>query len=127
MKLPLRYLALASLFALPGAAGAENLRQAWSDAIATHNQLAAAAARRDAAGLNLESAEAERWPQLDVTSSFTQLDEAPRCAPLAREARDGHCERNALLRHAKADRAADAASLSPGMLDSPCSWRRHIL
>ncbi len=78
MKLPLRYLALAALFTLPGAAGAENLQQAWSDAVATHNQIAAAAARRDAAGLNLDSAEAERWPQLDVTSSFTQLDEAPR-------------------------------------------------
>ena len=42
MKLLLRYLALAALFALPGAAAAENLRQAWSDAIATHKQLAAA-------------------------------------------------------------------------------------
>ena len=46
--------------------------------LASHNQLAAAAARRDAAGLNLESAQAERWPRLDVSSSFTQLDEAPR-------------------------------------------------
>jgi outer membrane protein TolC len=63
---------------LPAAAAAENLQQAWSDAIASHNQLAAAALRREAAGLNLESAQAERWPRLDVTSSFTQLDEAPR-------------------------------------------------
>lgn len=78
MKPATQYLALASLFFLPMVAGAEDLRQAWSDAIASHNQLAAAAARRDAAGLNLESAQAERWPRLDVTSSFTQLDKAPR-------------------------------------------------
>ena len=78
MKAANRFLAITAMFLLPAAAGAENLQQAWSDAIASHNQLAAAAARRDAAGLNLESAQAERWPQLDVTSSFTQLDEAPR-------------------------------------------------
>lgn len=78
MKPATHYLAVASLLILPAMAGAENLRQAWSDAIASHNQLAAAAARREAAGLNLESAQAERWPRLDVTSSFTQLDEAPR-------------------------------------------------
>ena len=78
MKPATQYLALASLFFLPMATGAEDLRQAWSDAIASHNQLAAAAARREAAGLNLESAQAERWPRLDVSSSFTQLDEAPR-------------------------------------------------
>ena len=78
MKPATQYLALASLFFLPVATGAEDLRQAWSDAIASHNQLAAAAARREAAGLNLESAQAERWPRLDVSSSFTQLDEAPR-------------------------------------------------
>ena len=78
MKPVNRYLAIASVLFLPAAAAAENLQQAWSDAVASHNQLAAAAARREAAGLNLESAQAERWPQLDVTSSFTQLDEAPR-------------------------------------------------
>lgn len=78
MKPSIRHLALATLLVLPAAAGAEDLKQAWSDAIASHNQLAAAAARRDAAGLNLESAQAERWPRLDVSSSFTQLDQAPR-------------------------------------------------
>ncbi len=78
MKPRYRYLALASVLFLPVTAGAESLQQAWADAIASHNQLAAAAARRDAAGLNLESAQAERWPRLDVSSSFTQLDEAPR-------------------------------------------------
>jgi len=73
-----RYLALACALIFPGVTGAENLNEAWSDAIATHYQLAAAAARREAADLNLESAQAERWPRLDVSSSFTQLDEAPR-------------------------------------------------
>ncbi|HSM32376.1 MAG TPA: TolC family protein [Woeseiaceae bacterium] len=72
------YLAITSIFLLPVTAGAENLQQAWSDAVASHNQLAAAAARREAAGFNLESAQAERWPRLDVSSAFTQLDEAPR-------------------------------------------------
>jgi outer membrane protein TolC len=78
MKPATQYPALAALLFLPVLTGAEDLNQAWSDAIASHNQLAAAAARRDAAGLNLESAQAERWPRLDVTSAFTQLDEAPR-------------------------------------------------
>jgi outer membrane protein len=78
MKPATQFLALAASLFLPVLTGAEDLRQAWSDAIASHNQLAAAAARRDAAGLNLESAQAERWPRLDVTSTFTQLDEAPR-------------------------------------------------
>ena len=78
MKPANRYLAIASILFLPAAAGAENLQQAWSDAVASHKQLAAADARREAAGLNLESAQAERWPQLGVTSSFTQLDQAPR-------------------------------------------------
>jgi outer membrane protein TolC len=73
-----RHLALAVALIFPGAAGAENLNEAWSEAIATHYQLAAAAARREAAGLNLEGAQAERWPRLDVSSAFTQLDEAPR-------------------------------------------------
>lgn len=78
MKPANRCLVIASLLFLPLAAGAENLKQAWSDAVASHNQLAAAAARRDAAGMNLDGAQAERWPRLDVSSSFTQLDEAPR-------------------------------------------------
>ena len=78
MKPANRYLAIASILILPAAAGAESLQQAWSDAVASHKQLAAADARREAAGLNLESAQAERWPQLGVTSSFTQLDQAPR-------------------------------------------------
>ncbi len=78
MKSRYRYLAIAAALILPGAPGAETLNEAWSDAIASHYQLAAAAARREAADLNLESAQAERWPRLDVSSSFTQLDEAPR-------------------------------------------------
>ena len=72
------YLAITSMLFLPVTGSAENLQQAWSDAVASHNQLAAAAARREAAGFNLESAQAERWPRLDVSSAFTQLDEAPR-------------------------------------------------
>ena len=78
MKSASCYLAITAMLFLPVTGGAENLQQAWSDAVASHNQLAAAAARREAAGFNLESAQAERWPRLDVSSAFTQLDEAPR-------------------------------------------------
>ncbi len=78
MKSASCYLAITSMLFLPVTGSAENLQQAWSDAVASHNQLAAAAARREAAGFNLESAQAERWPRLDVSSAFTQLDEAPR-------------------------------------------------
>ena len=73
-----RYLAIGLMLMLPAISAAETLQEAWADAIATHKQLAAAAARREAADLNLESAQAERWPRLDVSSSFTQLDQAPR-------------------------------------------------
>jgi outer membrane protein TolC len=80
MKPRYRCLAFAAVFILPATVGAENLHQAWADAVASHKQLAAAAARRDAAGFNLDSAQAERWPRLDVSSAFTQLDQAPRFA-----------------------------------------------
>ena len=78
MKPANSYLVLTAMSFLSASAGAENLQQAWSDAVSSHKQLAAADARREAAGLNLDSAQAERWPQLGVTSSFTQLDQAPR-------------------------------------------------
>jgi outer membrane protein TolC len=77
MKLSLRWVVLAALLTASAIVGAENLDEAWSDAIASHYQLAAAQARREAAGLTVESARAERMPRLDITSSYTQLDEAP--------------------------------------------------
>ncbi len=62
---------------LVSASRAETLSDAWDAALASHRQLAAADARRDASGADLEQARSERLPQLGVISSFTQLDEAP--------------------------------------------------
>jgi len=78
MKSTGRWVALAALFTMSAISHAETLNEAWSDAMASHYQLAAAEARRDAAGLTVESARGERMPSMDVTSTFTQLDEAPR-------------------------------------------------
>ena len=69
---------LAGLLLMAVSAGAETLGEAWETALASHLGLAAADARRSAAGSELEQAQAERMPRLGVTSSFMQLDEAPR-------------------------------------------------
>ena len=78
MKSISRWVALAALFTASAISSAETLNEAWSAAIASHYQLAAAEARREAAGLTVESARGERMPRMDITSSFTQLDQAPR-------------------------------------------------
>ena len=69
---------LTCLLVLPAAGYAETLDEAWAEALATHQQLAAATARRDAANFDVERARSERSPSLDVVGSFTQLDAAPR-------------------------------------------------
>ncbi len=56
---------------------AETLEDAWTVAVSSHRQIAAAAANRDSAGFELEQAEAARLPQLGVSGSYTALDEAP--------------------------------------------------
>ena len=71
-----RFMAFLALLALTNAEG-ETLDDAWAAALASHQQLAAAEARREAAGFDLDRAQSERLPQLGVVSSFTQLDEAP--------------------------------------------------
>ena len=73
----IRIAVLILVLALAGTARSETLDEAWNAALASHQQLAAAQARRDAAGYDLDRAQSERLPQLGVTSSFTQLDEAP--------------------------------------------------
>lgn len=65
------------LLALAFNASSETLDEAWAAALASHQQLAAAEARREAAGYDLDRAQSERLPQLGVVSSFTQLDESP--------------------------------------------------
>jgi len=69
---------IAGLLLMAASANAETLGDAWEAALASHLKLAAADASRSAAGSELEQAEAERMPRLGVTSSFMQLDEAPR-------------------------------------------------
>jgi outer membrane protein len=74
----LRAGALAGLLTLAPATPAETLQDAWTAALESHRQIAAAESRRDAASSDLERAQSERLPQLGVVSDFTQLDEAPR-------------------------------------------------
>ncbi len=66
-----------SLIALPSAGVAETLADAWEVALASHQQIAAATARRDAAEHDLESAKGARSISVDLNGSFTQLDTAP--------------------------------------------------
>ncbi len=73
----IRIALIAALLALAFNARAETLDDAWDAALASHQQLAAAQSRREAAGYEVERAQSERLPQLGVVSSFTQLDEAP--------------------------------------------------
>ncbi len=65
------------LLLLASSGRTETLTEAWETALASHQQLAAARARSDAAGSDLDRAQSERLPQLGIASSFTQLDEAP--------------------------------------------------
>lgn len=70
----------ALLLALPFASSAETLDDAWSAALESHHLIAAATAERDAAGLDVAQARAVRLPQVGVSTSYTQLDGAPRFA-----------------------------------------------
>ncbi len=70
-------LLLVTVWALPGSALAETLDGAWADALASHRQIEAAGAMRDAADYELEQARGARLPQLGVTSGYTRFDSAP--------------------------------------------------
>lgn len=59
-------------------AHAETLEQAWVDALASHQQLASAAARREAAQMDVEAAKAGRLPRVDINGSYAGLDASPR-------------------------------------------------
>jgi outer membrane protein TolC len=73
-----RYLVLCGLMlALPGAVAAETLDDAWAAALASHRQISAAAAERDAADFEVERARAARLPQLGLATRYTRMDEAP--------------------------------------------------
>ena len=63
--------------AYSGASSAETLDEAWQAALTSHQQIAAAAAERDAADYDLEQAKAARLPQLGLSTAYTRLDQAP--------------------------------------------------
>jgi outer membrane protein TolC len=65
------------LVALAAVSHAETLEDAWQTALASHRQIAAATASRDAAGYELEQAKSARLPQLGLSSAYTKLDKAP--------------------------------------------------
>jgi len=65
------------LLVLPGAGHTETLQDAWNVALASHRQIAAAAAQRDAADYELERARSARLPQLGLTTQYMRMDAAP--------------------------------------------------
>lgn len=69
--------AVLALLALATHGAAETLDDAWTDAIASHPQISAAGALRDAADHELEEARAMRLPQLGLSTGYTMLNEAP--------------------------------------------------
>jgi outer membrane protein TolC len=70
-------LLLLAIFATPVPLLAETLDDAWAAALASHRQIEAAGAMREAADYELQQARGERLPQLGVTSGYTRFDTAP--------------------------------------------------
>jgi outer membrane protein TolC len=66
-----------ALLVISGPGLAETLGEAWATAIASHRQIGAAGAMRDAAAYELEQARAARLPQLGLSSGYTRVDKAP--------------------------------------------------
>ena len=73
----LNRLMLLALCATPIPGFAETLATAWADALASHRQIEAASAMRDAADYELEQARGGRLPRLGLTSGYTRFDTAP--------------------------------------------------
>ena len=70
-------LIVAALLGVPSAAAAESLKDAWNTALASHRQIAAATAHRDAADYDLERARSARLPQLGLSTEYMRMDAAP--------------------------------------------------
>lgn len=68
---------LALAGAMPEPAGAENLTEAWTAAIAADRQLGAARQRTDSARATLSAAEGERLPRFTLEGGYTALDNQP--------------------------------------------------
>jgi len=64
-------------FALPWAAHAESLADAWAMASGSNGTLAAAHSEREAAESDHVAATRQRWPALDLTGTYTELQHAP--------------------------------------------------
>lgn len=73
----LNRLMLVALCATPIPGFTETLDTAWADALASHRQIEAAGAMRDAADYELEQARGARLPRLGLTSGYTRFDSAP--------------------------------------------------
>lgn len=65
------------LLATTSLSRAETLDDAWAAALASHRQIEAAGAMREAAHYEYEQARAARLPQFGLSSSYTAFDEAP--------------------------------------------------
>ena len=69
--------ALAAALALPWAARAETLADAWAMALHHDGSVAAMQSYTRAAQADRTAAERQRWPALDVGGAYTQLNQAP--------------------------------------------------
>jgi outer membrane protein len=70
-------LAVAAFGLASGAAGAESLTDAWALALQQDHALAAARSQAEAASLDAQAAQGQRWPLVTVNGGYTQLDDSP--------------------------------------------------
>ena len=71
------FLILISLLLASSPGASETLDEAWAAAMASHRQVEAAGAIRDAAGFELDEARSARLPRVGFTSGYTRIDTAP--------------------------------------------------
>jgi outer membrane protein len=69
--------AVFALLVIPWAGHAESLADAWAMALQSDGTLAAAHNEREAAEAEHTAALRQRWPSLDLTGNYTQLQHAP--------------------------------------------------
>lgn len=60
-----------------GASQAETLEQAWQSAVANNHQLKSTQADTEATEQQLSAARGQRWPELNVSTGYSQYNEAP--------------------------------------------------
>ncbi len=75
-RLAQRWMLLA-VASFPWVSHAESLTDAWSMALGSDGTLAAARSEREAAESDHNAAVRQRWPSLDVTGTYTELQHAP--------------------------------------------------